>query len=207
MPGGWLAGLASAFQTTRALGMCQTRPLRLGERSLGRAGHGQPAPCPSPPVAPCPHSAAQHSPDTRRPDPARPCLGSQGSQLTGDQVCGPAQRKVGGVWGGRLLPAVRERLGHQARCGLWALAGWPTPEVWGARSCGGKCVRTPSAGLRGTKDEARGLSGLQGGRRPVLKREPPRPTSPLPVIFEDIIFSPRALLICLLLKDLRYAPR
>lgn len=41
---------------------------------------------------------------------------------------------------------------------------------------------------------------------PVFKQHPPHHPQCLPVIFEDIIFSPRAPLISLLLKDLKYAP-
>ena len=66
---------------------------------------------------------------------------------------------------------------------------------------------------RNTRTEASGrypalaLGGFRGRRVLPLSTNPGHPRGRLPVNFEDIVFSPRAPLISLLLKDLKYAPR
>lgn len=52
-----------------------------------------------------------------------------------------------------------------------------------------------------------GIRGFRGQWVQPFSTNPWQPHGRLPVNCEDIVFSPRAPLICLLLKDLKYAPR
>lgn len=218
IPGGspharWLAGPASAFQTTRAVG--RARPDRSGSGTVPWAGLDANSPVRIHLLlwSPCCHSqpqSAQACHMSAGPCPSLPGIPGLPAPWGSNLQPRPGEGVWGLGWAAAASGGAGISLGHQVRSpgSVWPVGtGWPlTPEVWEAGSCCGSEFALPESVLTEQKGRARGLSGPPGGRRPVRRQESPPPCQPPPCHSRRHRLLPRAPLISLLFKDLKCAP-